>query len=111
MAVVWAWCRKRSKIVPTVGTSPRSLPHSSSGRLRVILVDRFSYRRMITSKRAMALHLSLAIILFDWKMFSERLICLDNGGACFVGCLFLASGSTTTYATIEVIGNRAVRPP
>jgi hypothetical protein len=54
MAMVWAWCRKRSKIAPAVGASPKSLPHSSRGRLLVMMVDRFSYRRMITSKKMLA---------------------------------------------------------
>ena len=36
LVMVWAWCRKRSRIAPAVGTSPRSLPHSSSGRLLVM---------------------------------------------------------------------------
>ena len=33
------------------GTSPMSLPQSSSGRFEVIIVDRVSYRRMTISKR------------------------------------------------------------
>src|ERR1039458_6288674 len=33
MAMTWVWCRNRSRMAPAVGTSPRSLPHSSSGRL------------------------------------------------------------------------------
>ena len=40
MAMVWAWCRKRSRIAPAVGTSPRSLPHSSSGRLLDMMAGR-----------------------------------------------------------------------
>jgi hypothetical protein len=49
--MVWAWCRKRLGIAPAVGTSPKSLPHSSNGRLVVMMAKRFSYRRIITSKR------------------------------------------------------------
>src|SRR5271170_112127 len=53
MAMVWAWCRKRSRIAPAVGTSPNSLPYSSSGRLLVMMVDRFwrSPLSIIRSKR------------------------------------------------------------
>jgi hypothetical protein len=42
MAMISAWCRKRSRMVVAEGTSPRSLPQSSSGRLEVIIVDRVS---------------------------------------------------------------------
>ncbi|SPE59686.1 hypothetical protein SBV1_340053 [Verrucomicrobia bacterium] len=33
-----------SRIAPAGGTSLKSLPHSSSGRLLVMMVERFSYR-------------------------------------------------------------------
>ena len=36
---------------PTAATSLSSLPHSSIGRLEVIMVERFSYRRMMISRR------------------------------------------------------------
>ena len=51
MAAVCSWCSKLSKIAQGVQTSPKSLPHSSSGPSLFMMVDRFSYRRMITSKR------------------------------------------------------------
>ena len=42
MVMISAWCRKRSRIAVAEGTSPRSLPQSSSGRLLVMIVERFS---------------------------------------------------------------------
>ena len=51
MVIISAWCRNRSRIAVADGTSPISLPQSSSGRLEVIIVDLVSYRRMIISKR------------------------------------------------------------
>lgn len=38
----YAWWRKRSRMAPAVGTSWRSLPQSSRGRLLVMMVERFS---------------------------------------------------------------------
>ena len=51
MVMIAAWWRNRSRMAVADGTSPISLPQSSSGRFEVIVVERFSYRRMITSNR------------------------------------------------------------
>jgi len=39
------------RVVAIGEVSPMSLPQSSSGRFDVIMVERFSYRRMMISKR------------------------------------------------------------
>ena len=51
MLMMVACCRKRSRIAVAAGTSPINLAQSSSGRLLVIIVERFSWRRMMISSR------------------------------------------------------------
>src|SRR6267142_2701174 len=53
--MISACCRKRSRIAVAEGTSPSNNPHSSIGRLEVIRVERFWWRRTTSSRRISAL--------------------------------------------------------